>query len=90
MTEEKNIIKKIDGVFNVEFYESHSWVEVNDHIQQFILSELQALKEEVISERRTCEDGICMHPATGNHCCCDEYNDHRDYSKDVFEKFGIK
>jgi hypothetical protein len=77
MPETKNIIEEIDRIFNDELYESHSFPEIKCRIKElkaFLLSGLQALKEEIIypkNERKACD---VM----------------RQHAKGVFERFGIK
>ena len=83
MPDTKNIIKRFD-----EQFPKLEWGKYSDRerVKQFLLTELQALKEEAMDE--DIEEDLSDSPLQIGRC--QGYGHHRDHVIKVFEKFGIK
>jgi hypothetical protein len=87
MPEEKNIIEKIAlGATGIIFNREPGW---SGKLEQFLLTELKALKDEVLGEvtkyNELNPDDL---PESGYEA--DGWNNHRRHTEKAFERFGIK
>ena len=96
MSKEKDILKRFDeqGFTDIvcQDYQTGKETSQNNKIKQFLLTELQALKEDVMGEEQeyVIYDETWGDTERNSNDVRTGINLHRNHAKEVFQKFGIK